>query len=196
MLKLFVNYKNNHFIDIGANCCVATIILAKQNPDSTVYSFEPDPNLFEILKTNITLNNLVNVKAFNYAVTKNNIDSLELFFHPKYSGGNTTYSDLNCFNNYYKQESNYINVKAISLDEIIKINNIDTIKLLKIDCEGAEYDIILDSENFKNNKINNMVGEFHNLVYNSKVQTSAEDLLIYSKKYIDGICNIRILNIN
>ncbi len=194
-LDLFSNIKSGHFIDIGANCGVATIILAKQNPESTIYSFEPDPNLFENLKKNVTENNLTNVKLFNYAVTKNNINSLELYFHPLYTGGNTTYSDLDAFNNYFNKETNFINVNAISLDDIIKTNNIDTIKLLKIDCEGAEYDIISDSQEFKRNKIENMVGEFHNLIYNTKVTMSAEELLTYSKKYINGICEITILNV-
>ena len=194
ILHNFVDNIDKHILDIGANCGVATIILAKQNPLSKVYSFEPDPYLYEILKVNIISNNLTNVKLFNLAVSKNNMDTLQLLFHPHYSGGNTTYSDSDNFNNYFKIESKNINVKAISLDEIIYNNNIDEIELLKIDCEGAEYDIIYDSEEFKKNKIKNIVGEFHNLSYN-KIKYRAEDLIDYSKKYISGIFNIRILNV-
>lgn len=194
LLDNFINNINKNFIDIGANCGVATIILAKQNPLSTIYSFEPDPRVYEVLKSNVTANELNNVKLFNFAVSKKN-NILELFYHPHYSGGNTTYSDSKSFNNYFNLNAESINIKTISLDEIISNNSIDSIELLKIDCEGAEYDIIYDSQEFKNNKIKNIVGEFHNLCYNNKVINRAEELIDYSKKYISGIFKINILNV-
>ena len=101
ILDNFVNNDNKCFIDIGANCGVATIILAKQNPLSTIYSFEPDKQLFKILQNNIKINNLTNVKAFNMAVTKDGVDSLTLCLHPAYSGGNTTYSNIDSFKSFY-----------------------------------------------------------------------------------------------
>lgn len=195
LLDNFTDNINKNFIDIGANCGVATIILAKQNPLSTIYSFEPDPKVYEVLKSNVIINKLDNVKLFNMAVSKPNIDYLKLFYHPLYSGGNTTYSDTESFNNYFHKETESISVKTTSLDEIIKNNNMDYIELLKIDCEGAEYDIIYGSQEFKNNKIKNIAGEFHNLRYNNKVINRAEELIDYSKKYINGIFKISILNV-
>lgn len=196
LLNRFNNYINKIFIDIGANCGVATIILAKQNPLSTIYSFEPDSKVFEVLSENVKINNLTNVKLFNMAVAGNNISLLELCHHPLYSGGNTTYSDTKSFNDFFKANAIISEVKALSFDDIFNDNNIDEVELLKIDCEGAEFDIIYDSINFKNKKVKNMVGEFHNLSYNNKVKNKAEDLLEFSKSFIDGIFNIRILNVN
>ena len=163
VLHKFTNNEKKHFIDIGANCGIATIILAKQNPLSTVYSFEPDKLLFDILNNNITINNLTNVKTFNFAVSKDGVDSLELCLHPDYSGGNSTYSDVNNFKSHFNTNniSSYT-VKCISLDKIVDDNFIDEIELLKIDCEGAEYDILYNSSNIKKNIVKNMVGEFHN----------------------------------
>ncbi len=53
VLHNFVDNINKCFIDIGANCGVATIILAKQKPLSIMYSFHPDKELFKILLNNI-----------------------------------------------------------------------------------------------------------------------------------------------
>jgi FkbM family methyltransferase len=186
-LDKFINNVNKNFIDIGANCGVATIILAKQNPLSTVYSFEPDRNLFNILERNVNSNNLNNVKIFNFAVSKNNIKNIQLCKHPMYSGGNTTQSTSESMKNYYNVEIiDSYSVECVSLDNIINNNNITEVELLKIDCEGAEYDILYDSNCLRNNLIKNMVGEFHNLKYNN-VDSNAENLINYCKPFIENI---------
>jgi len=193
ILDQFVNQKNKVFVDIGANCGVATIILAKQNPESIVYSFEPDKNVFEIVKLNVENNNLKNVRLFNMAITNNDINTLTLCQHPRYSGGNTTYSNVNELKQFFSSNITHYDVECTSIDRLMSKYNIDEIELLKIDCEGAEYDIIFGSENIKQGKIRNMVGEFHNLRYN-KVTHSAEELLTYSKQYIPNI-KVSILNV-
>lgn len=195
-LTSFKNIRAGHLIDIGANCGVATIILAKQNPESTIYSYEPHLETFELLQKNIELNGLTNVKAFNMAVSNKTTKSITLTTHPHWSGGNTTYADIDTFRRHFGDNSNIITrvVPAIDLDEIISSFHIDSIHLLKIDCEGAEYDILYDSEQFKTKIVKNMVGEFHNLKYNS-VDNNNEKLLEYSRNYVDGIVKITMLTI-
>lgn len=195
-LELFDNMEQKVFIDIGANCGVVSIILAKQNPLSTIYSFEPDPSAFELLKQNVLANQLTNIHIFNYAVSKKGVSELELCKHPEYSGGNTTYSDKSSFSSFFgkNREITTVIIPSISLDDIFNMHNIDIVELLKIDCEGAEYDILYDSHQFKTRKIKNMVGEFHNLSYNS-IKTTAEKLLEYSKQYISGLVSIKILTL-
>jgi len=195
VLDNFINNNNKIFIDIGANCGVATIILAKQNPLSIIYSYEPDKSLFNILLKNIEINNLLNIKPFNYAVTKKGINKINLTLHPNYSGGNTTYSNINNMENFFNKQIIQYEVNCTSIDEIIELNNIDYIELLKIDCEGAEYDILYDSIYLKNYIIKNIVGEFHNLKYNI-VGNTGEELISYIKNYINGIFKISILNVN
>jgi FkbM family methyltransferase len=194
ILDKFTNNNNKHFIDIGANCGVATIILAKQNPLSTIYSYEPDKNLFNILLKNIELNNLKNVKPFNIAISKSGVDKLLLTLHPNYSGGNTTYSDIDTMKSFFNQEIYSYYVDCLSLDEIIIQNNINEVELLKIDCEGAEYDILYSSVSLKNNIIKSMIGEFHNLKYN-KIENTGEQLILYCKDFISNIFKVSILDI-
>ena len=195
LLDKFVGLECKTLFDIGANCGVATIILAKQNPLSTIYSFEPDPRVFHVLKLNTEANNLQNVILFNAAVSKKGIYHLELCIHPQYSGGNTTYSDEKHFHEFFNSTVKTFQVDAKSLDQLIDQYNISEIELLKIDCEGGEYDILYDSIAFTQNKIKNMVGEFHNLRYNNKVNSTAEELIQYSKKYVSGIFAVRILTV-
>ena len=57
-------------IDIGANIGLFTLILAKLvGKSGHVYSFEPDPQLFQILNENVKLNQLENVSTFQLAVS-------------------------------------------------------------------------------------------------------------------------------
>ena len=190
-LEQFINIESGTFIDIGANCGIATIILAKQNPTSVVYSFEPDINVFKVLEENIKLNNLSNVILFNKAMCRKETKTIELCLHPNYSGGNTTCAEKTVFG------KNTI-VECVSFDEIIDTYKIAKIDLLKIDCEGAEYEILYESDYLKKRIVKAIVGEFHNLSYNKKITNinyNANNLIEYCKLYIDKILPITILNI-
>lgn len=194
VLHNFMNNVDKHFVDIGANTGVATIVLAKQNPLSTVYAFEPDRRVFEVLKANIASNNISNAKAFNMAVTKEGISTIKLYLHPRYSGGNTTYSNEQLSKQYFSTDLISYDVECISLNKFINDNNINDIELLKIDCEGAEYDILYNSPHLKQKIIKNLVGEFHNLKYNDTANDYAS-LITYCKPYVDGIFKVTTLDI-
>lgn len=195
-LSDYCNISNTHFIDIGANHGLVSMILAKQNPNSIVLAFEPDPRLIDVIETNLAVNNITNCKVYNIAVTKPGISSIDLYIHPAYSGGNTTCADKTRINNYYGRELVNFTVSSISFDEIIKIHNIIDIELLKIDCEGAEYDILYNSEIIKTGLIKNLVGEFHNLQYNKQYQDyNYNALLLYLTKYIKCCKNITLLDL-
>jgi hypothetical protein len=95
---------------------------------------------------------------------------------------------------FFNQEIISYYVDCISLDEIIIQNNINEVELLKIDCEGAEYDILYNSISLKNKIIKSMVGEFHNLKYN-KLENTGEQLILYCKEFISEIFKVSILNV-
>jgi tRNA G46 methylase TrmB len=90
-LDKFKNIKGT-IIDIGGNSGVATIILAKQNPDSKIYSYEPDHNLYLNIIKNVQINNLNNVYVFNIVVSdKNGVCQLSKF--PSMTCANTIYAN-------------------------------------------------------------------------------------------------------
>jgi FkbM family methyltransferase len=122
--------------------------------------------------------------------------SITLTTHPHYSGGNTTYANLDVFTRHFSGNSNIItrSILATSLDDIIESFNINSIDLLKIDCEGAEYDILYDSNYFSSNIVKNMVGEFHNLRYNM-ADNNNQKLFDYSRSRVGGIIIITMLTI-
>lgn len=200
-LERFVNIKNEVIFDIGANHGLATIILAKQNPDSMIYSFEPNPVIFNILKTNVEKNNLLNVVLVNKAVHSEK--NLKLIKHPLCSGASIMGVNKEKMDNYYniqnpvygKTTIEEISIDTISMDEILTMFKIKNIHLLKIDCEGSEYDIFTSSKFLFNEiKIDNIVGEFHDLSYN-EVNLTAADLVSLCQTNINGIIDIKILKL-
>ena len=193
-LSRFRNYSKSIF-DIGANCGVATTILAKQNPNTQIYSFEPFPPTYQLLLENIKLNNISNVKVFNCAVGKAGRNSVTLHLHPEFSGGNTICSSQEPFEEFHLSPAKSITVPCISLDEIIHEQAVERIDLLKIDCEGSEFEILLHSEQLRKGIVRNIVGEFHDLVYNSEVSEKSEDLLAYCDEHIQGIKKISVLKL-
>jgi len=192
-LDRFVGLKESTFIDIGANCGVNTIILAKQNPESIIYAYEPYYKTYELLQKNISENKLTNVRAFNLAVSKKGINKLMLSIHETMTGANSTYAENLKFSNQYGINQNFSEVECDYFDNIIEKFNIAKVELLKIDCEGAEYDILYNSKALENNKIKNIVGEFHDLKYN-QCDNNSSKLIEHCKKYINGSINITVLS--
>jgi FkbM family methyltransferase len=153
-----INFKQGDVvIDIGANIGMVSLLLAKKYPFLKIYAFEPVKDTYENFKSNIKLNNIPDstITAYNMAVTKDGRD-ICMSHDPLFSGKSNMF---NLSNNILCKKINH--VKSITLDEIFKQDNISEVKLLKIDCEGAEYEILYNTklENLKN--INHLRGEFH-----------------------------------
>lgn len=204
-LHNFCNLEGS-ILDVGANCGVATIILAKQNPKATIYSYEPHLPTYKLLCENVKINGLTNVKTFNLALTNKSDETIYLYESPLCSGGNTTCSDDTSFAKHFNlSKAQSLAVKTISLDDIIIQNDIKQISLLKIDCEGAEFQIIPSSLFFKTRIVKNIVGEFHDLIYNTQINNSqinntqinnsSEELIKYCREHVAGVVKISILKI-
>ena len=195
--KLY-KYTNNkgYFIDIGGNHGLVTCILAKQNPNAKIIIMEPIPELVNRIKKNVELNNLTNVTILNKALGDGN--NVKLYISNKYSGAaSTIVNDTKAFLDKYNGYTN-IEIESISFDNLLKdyVPEGNVVELLKIDCEGGEY-YLYDSVIFKNKIIKNITGEFHNLSYNNKLNSSwnSDDLTQYVKTYVTGDVNISYLTI-
>lgn len=127
---LFVaNINNNSIVvDIGANIGYYALLASKIA--KKVYAFEPDSEIFMILKKNIVDNNLTNVIAINKAVgdkkdTGYMIKDKDNFGNQRLDTGGRI-----------KDKSN--EVEVIKLDDYIK----EKIDLIKIDVQGYEPKVV------------------------------------------------------
>ena len=150
-------YRNNDFqiknndvvIDIGAHIGLFALYASQFCKHGTILCYEPIKENYELLLENISLNKITNIKSFNLAVSKEKTP-LKIFLNNDESG-----------HSMFGNSENFILVNSTSLDEIFKKNKITQCEFLKLDCEGAEYEIIqsLSPEVFP--RISKMVIEYH-----------------------------------
>lgn len=69
--KLGTKHQPIHFFDIGANIGAFTVRLARQFPDLKIYSFEPHPDNFKLLRQNLLLNKITSeqVQIFQLGIS-------------------------------------------------------------------------------------------------------------------------------
>ena len=121
--------------DIGGNIGAAAIYFATLYPNAMIYTFEPVSENFELLSKNVR--SYPNIRPFNFALgTEDKMDHIYLSATQENMGGGSFYEEVNI------DKTKSIPVVVRSADSIMKELAIDTIDLIKIDTEGAEFDIL------------------------------------------------------
>ena len=135
-------------IDIGAHVGLFTIYASQFCKNGRIFCFEPIKENFELLKENVSINNLSNIKLYNNAITDKN-DKIKIYLNDDYSA-----------NSIYGDGENYEEVNTLSLSKILD-ENINEKICLKLDCEGAEYKIINNTPDKYFEKISKICLEYH-----------------------------------
>ena len=121
--------------DIGAHLGYYSLLLAKcVGPTGRVVSFEPSLVNFSTLQRNILLNNLDTVELINLAVFSKS-GTVEM----SVSSTDTASGDWSISR---RANGDSIQVQTISLDQFCEANQVLP-DFLKIDVEGAEYDVLM-----------------------------------------------------
>lgn len=182
---------NDVIIDIGGHVGIVSIYLAKKYPFLKIYTFEPNYNNYHNLQENIAINYITNIVAYNKAVTKDGRNSGMLVPNSNTGGGGLFELPIP---ESLLPDYSYYTIASINLDNFMDENNISKCKLLKIDCEGCEYEILLNSN--KLNCIDYLSGEFHIDMHLQSKGYSIEALYNYCTQFInpDHICYTPLIN--
>ena len=140
---------NDIIIDIGSHIGLFALFATQFCKNGKIFCYEPIKENYDLLVENISLNQISNIFTFNIAVAKES-KPIKIFLNDDESG-----------HSMFLQSENFVRVNSTSLHEILHKNSIENCNFLKIDCEGAEYEIInsLSVDDF--NKIQNIVMEYH-----------------------------------
>jgi FkbM family methyltransferase len=149
---------NDTVIDIGAHIGRFSVYAGVRARQGSVYAYEPDPRNLAKLSENVSLNKLSNVAFFQKVVNATgkpsqfyfNSDSAEnsLYAPPGTDGGEL--------------------VSGTTLSAIFQDNGINRCNFLKLDCEGAEYEILFSAPASVFKKIDKIVLEYHDNLYKQK----------------------------
>jgi FkbM family methyltransferase len=121
-------------LDIGANVGVTALYFSQIFPNAAIYAFEPAPDNFAVLSKNVA--NCSRIRAFNFALGAQDA-TLQLYAsdNPVNFGGYSLHpagSDT----------SKKVSIPVRSVASVLKQEAIVKPDVIKIDTEGAEWDIL------------------------------------------------------
>jgi FkbM family methyltransferase len=144
IIELFTPKEGDVVIDIGAHMGRYTIIGAKRvGTKGKVVAIEANPSNFEMLNRNIKLNQLTNVISLNNAVYSKET-KIKLYL-PGEELGHTTYNTV--MSDRARTEDKFVEVSANTLDYLLQLNEITDVNWVKIDVEGAEFEVLKGASN-------------------------------------------------
>lgn len=146
--KFQANSKSPLIIDCGCNYGTSILYFKHLYPDAEVIGFEPDPIIFKYAKANVTRYGLKKVTLENKGLWKE--ENTLRFASEGADGGRLSFEEVN-------KPSKIVMVETVLLSRYLENKQID---FLKIDIEGAEVDVLLESEKHLNN-VSNIFVEYH-----------------------------------
>lgn len=136
--------------DVGANIGAASVLMANTYPSAVINAFEPEPENFKLLLQNTEA--YLNVRCFQFGLGA--VSGKRMLYSsddPRNFGGFSIYGtgvDLKKF----------VEVEIRSTMGFMMENRIFSIDIMKIDAEGAEFEILYDIRDLLPDYI---VGEAH-----------------------------------
>ena len=155
LIQNLVSNKCPVIFDIGAHYGESVQYFKKLFPESIIYSFEPDPESFDVLSSK----HIDGVSYYNQAIS--DFDGCATFYRNKISHTNSlfkvnlnskdsigiTSAKINNDKQYLSGFNSEYKVSATMLDSFTKKHCIEKVDLLKIDVQGAECHVLRGGQN-------------------------------------------------
>ena len=178
---VFKNYDGGDFIDVGAFAGFYSFLLApKSNSFDNFVSCEPDANVkINLLENLAILTNTFNklrISFINSPINKwNDVTIIDTpFGHPSFQESNDSFNNEKI-------------IKSVSLDSVVQSLSLKP-KFIKIDVEGAEFDVLQGmQETLKKYKPKIMLEKHPSLVPKNITLKDIDNLLIKNDYYSELI---------
>jgi FkbM family methyltransferase len=146
-----VNWKSlQTIIDVGANVGAATLWFALRAPQATILAVEPSSTAAPLLTRNVHANQLdARVRVAEVALT-DRTGRVELR-----QDGSSVFGAIG------KSCNGGEMVPAVSLKDLLEQHKLSHVDFMKLDCEGAEFDIIHSSDDRLLRRLRFIAGEYH-----------------------------------
>jgi FkbM family methyltransferase len=169
--------KDDVWLDIGGHIGTFSIDIA--NRVDHVYTYEPVKENFAMLNGNIALNNIENIDTFNRAIVGNDDTSREFYLDGSHNTGGHSLIGA--------QNATKIEVDCVNINRVLHTLKPNKIKL---DCEGAEYEILM---NMDFTGIDQIVFEYH---FNLLGLTKYEELIAHLRKTFKTAGGPHVINVS
>ena len=142
-----------HVLDIGAHVGTFSCWLGRVHPRATVDAYEPSVDTAQYLRRNVAANGLAHRVAIHEAALAGET-GWAMFDRSGAASG---------FNHLASVDANGdggTQVETVSLDDVVA-QAVDPIELVKMDCEGGEYDLVYASKPASWQSVQRLVLEYH-----------------------------------
>lgn len=148
-------------LDLGANIGFVSILYAKAFPDAKIFAFEPMPENFKLLEQNVAAFKNVTPIPFGLGSKTQTVNYFYSVQRWNNSGGFYTDGSLSWTEHGPHAAVRPLPVLAVS--EALDRYGITKADVIKIDTEGAEYDILSNMPDDFLDGVSVIVGEFHGI---------------------------------
>lgn len=159
VIESVIEKAKNPIIDIGAHVGMFSVYCAVLNQAVKIFAYEPDEDNFAAMKDNLQLNNVKNVVMKNVAVG-GEIGSRTLYVS-RDSHNHSLLSEEASGD--FSGEEKLVNV--VTLERILEQNKLTRVSLVKMDCEGAEFEILENLSAAAFAAVENFYVECHRYTY-------------------------------
>lgn len=139
-------------LDVGANIGSFSFLAARSAPHARVFAFEPDATARSVLARTIADNRLNDRVALSDAGVAAE-DGTRVLRLSSSTAFNSLYGDTNA--------GSSVSIPCVSLESVFSTHEIDRVDLLKIDCEGCEYEVFGHASQDVMDRINEIRMEYH-----------------------------------
>lgn len=136
---------NDNVIEVGANIGMHAVPLAKTIPQGKLFCFEPQRIIHQILCGNVALNQLTNVKIYQQAVGSSGGGRIEIEtsdYSNTWNYGSFSLEKGFSSESTFEGNTTLETVEIVALDEVTELQALPHLKLLKIDAEGFETQVL------------------------------------------------------
>lgn len=165
-------------VDIGANSGLFALRLKQLYPSAKIACFEPFPPNFAQLENTIAVNRLDGVTPLQKAVGARP-GRAKLFIHKRNIGGHSFYAAE-------AHNTDHVDVEVIDLPSILGDLR-QEVDLLKLDCEGAEFDILMNLAESDARQIRRVIVETTSALYDVDQLTAKMTSLGYRYQPRNGL---------
>jgi len=149
---------NPVIVDVGAHIGDFTLFVAAKIPGAKIYAYEPDPENAALLWENITANGFgTRIVPSMKAISDRSGEKMKLFRHTDNLGMHTQFPEGKSGT----YDGTFVEADTVSLEDAFEQNAIDSCDLLKMDCEGGEYPILLNAPAHVLARIRRISLEYH-----------------------------------
>jgi FkbM family methyltransferase len=121
-------------IDVGAHIGTFSLLTSSKVRRCKVYAVEACQDTFNVLRINVALNGLSNISTHHLAITDK--EGPVTLYHDTGNWGHTVTKVMTAFSE---------TVESTTLSRFLEMNHIETCQFMKLNCEGAEFPILLST---------------------------------------------------